>query len=306
MTPGCILAIDDDALTLSMLDSRLKQKGHHVLSAGGGKEGLALLQAHAAEVEAVLLDRRMPGLDGIAVVQHMQEDPVLRTIPVVMLTGADTAQEIREGLDAGVFYYLAKPAEELMLDSVLAAALRETRQRRVLYDTLQQQQRAYHMLDTARFRFRSMAEAESLAGFLAWCFPEPERVLVGLAELLFNAVEHGNLGLGYVEKSRLLAAGQWEQELTRRLQVPELAARMAEVVIQRKPEGVFVQISDMGEGFAWEQFLTIDPARATHNHGRGIAQAYAQSFDTLKYNAKGNQVLAMVSTPENNPHVLEW
>ncbi len=307
MTSGCVLIIDDDQLTLTMLEDRLKRKGHLVYTARSGAEGLLLLEQNAEQVETVLLDRRMPEMDGIGVVQQMKQSEAIRNIPVVMLTGADSAEEMREGLDAGVFYYLIKPAEESVLDSVLQAALRERRLRRNLFTALSQQQAAANQfMETARFHYRTMQDAEALARFLAGCFPAPERVLIGLAELLYNAVEHGNLGIGYAGKSELVAQGRLEQEIANRQALPENTHKQVEVVFQRKPEGVFVQITDTGPGFDWQNYLTIDPGRATHNHGRGIAQANAQSFDALKYNRAGNQVLAMVAAPGMGAEPLEW
>lgn len=304
--PGTLLAIDDDQLTLAMMEKGLTNKGHHVLTADSGEAGLSLLQRHVDAVEVVLLDRRMPGLDGIGVVRRMKADSELRQIPIIMLTGADSIAEMREGMDAGVFYYLVKPAEESVLDSVLAAALRETRQRRMLYDVLARHRCAAQFIETARFRCRTLADAELLSSFLAGCFPEPERVLTGVAELLVNAVEHGNFGVGYQAKGELLKLGEWENEIERRSVMPEHAEKYVEIVLQRKDDGTYLQITDMGEGFDWQAYLTIDPSRATHNHGRGIAQAVAQCFDELRYNPKGNQVLAKVAHAVEESQALDW
>lgn len=291
---GCLLAIDDDRTSLMLLEDQLTRMEHKVIIATSGEEAVALLAAHGNSIDAMLLDRRMPKMDGFAVLKRMQQDSVWRQIPVIMLTGADSAQEMREGLDAGVFYYLVKPVEEPVLEAVVDAALRENQQWRALQFALRQQWRACGLVDSARLFYRTVDEAHAMAAYLAHFFPQPERVLTGLAELLINAVEHGHLGVGYESKSALLAEGAWEEEVARRQSLPENQGKFVEVVFQRKEDGLYVQIADQGIGFDWEPFLTIDPGRATHNHGRGIAQANAQSFDRLQYNAKGNQVLAMV------------
>lgn len=64
--------------------------------------------------------------------------------------------------------------------------------------------------------------------------------------------------------------------------------------------GVIVAV--MGEGFNWKKYLDIDPSRATDNHGRGIAQARAISFDEITFNTKGNKVTAIVRNEEE----IEW
>jgi anti-sigma regulatory factor (Ser/Thr protein kinase) len=55
----------------------------------------------------------------------------------------------------------------------------------------------------------------------------------------------------------------------------------------------FLRIEDEGDGFNWREYLQVDTARATHNHGRGIAMANMISFDELRYNDRGNQVTAV-------------
>jgi two-component system cell cycle response regulator len=301
-----ILAVDDDRTTLMMLEAQLRQHGHHVITASGGEEALKLAQLHAASLDAIVLDRLMPGIDGLTVVRQLKQDAQLRWIPVVMQTGSDSPEQVREGIDAGVFYYLTKPVQEGMLRSVVAAALRERMQSRVLTDQQSRDKLAFGLIETARLHCRTLEEAESLAVFLAYSFPDPSRVVTGLAELLVNAIEHGNLGVGYTEKTRLLGEGSWRSEINRRLQLAPYQQRKVEVLLQLKPEAVYVQITDEGEGFDWKDYLVIDPSRAMDNHGRGIAQANSQSFDALRYNVRGNQAVAVVYRDKQHTQALEW
>lgn len=301
-----ILAVDDDRTTLALLEAQLRQHGYHVIAATGGEEALRLARAHADTLDAMVLDRIMPGMDGLSVVRAMKQDAALRVIPIVMQTGSDSPEQVREGIDAGVFYYLTKPVQESVLQSVLAAALRERAQSRLLFDQQSRQKQGFQLIDTARFHYKTLNEAESLAIFLANSFPDPQRSITGLAELLINAVEHGNISLGYDEKTKLIGNGHWREEINRRVALPQYEKRRVEVVLQLKQDAVYVQITDEGEGFDWKSFLTIDPSRASDNHGRGIAQANSQSFDALRYNTKGNQVLAMVYTNPAQTQALEW
>lgn len=306
MSTHTILAVDDDRTTLLMLEAQLKSCGYEVITALSGEEALELARLHVERIDAVVLDRMMPGLDGLAVVNHFKHDEALRHIPIVMQTGSDSPQQIREGIDAGVFYYLTKPVQESVLQSVVAAALRERQQARLLTDQQSQRNLGFLLIDTCRFHFQTLPQAEALAVFLANSFPDPKRSVIGLAELLINAVEHGNLGIGYAEKTVLLNEGTWRNEVMRRSELPQYMNKRVEVLLQLKPEGVFAQITDEGEGFDWKSYLMIDPSRTTDNHGRGIAQANAQSFDSLRYNARGNQVLAAVYTAKEQTQALEW
>jgi len=125
---------------------------------------------------------------------------------------------------------------------------------------------------------------------------------MGLIELTVNAVEHGNLEIGYEAKTKLLKNGELTQEIERRMADKKYAGRVVELVVVRKNGGVYARITDQGPGFDWRSYVSIDPARASDSHGRGIAQANAVAFDKLSYNESGNQVLAFMSdTPK-----LDW
>ncbi len=300
--PLTILAVEDDRLERAFLCEQIKQMGHVMQEAADGKQALEILHRMKGEVDVVLMDRLMPVMDGLSAVRQIKDDPLLWKIPVIMVTGASTTKQMQEGLDAGVFYYLTKPVNEDVLRSVLLAATREARQNRTLSEELKRHRTSFDLIQTCKFRFRTLTEAECLAAFTAHCFPDPERVLPGLAELLINAVEHGNLEIGYERKSQLLDNGTWAAEIERRLELEPHLNRTAELIITRKDDGFYAIITDQGGGFNWRRYMTIEPARAGDNYGRGIAQANAVSFDKLTYNEQGNQAIAFVG---GSPQ-LEW
>ena len=297
-----ILAVDDDQTTLMFLEAELCELGYEVEIASAGEEALERLQQAPESFDVIVLDKIMPGLDGISVVRRAKSDPKLRHIPIVMLTGARDTEEIREGVDVGVFYYLAKPLDSSLLKSVINSALRDATQKKSLQSELSQQRQGFRLIDTCKFKFRTLEEAWDLASFMACCFPDPERVLPGLAELLINAVEHGNLEIGYERKSALVQEGTWRDEIERRLQDPDYRDRQAQAIFTHKEKGLCVVITDQGKGFDWRSYLKIDPSRAGDANGRGIAQAVTVSFDKVVFNAAGNQVVGLVSS--ESP--LDW
>lgn len=148
------------------------------------------------------------------------------------------------------------------------------------------------------FEFRTIREARRLATSIARAFPEPGRVEVGLCELLINAVEHGNLGITYHEKSALLDRGDLAHEIDRRASQPELASRRVRVTVFRMADRVVASIEDEGSGFDWRTYLERDPAPSLDPNGRGIQIAREMSFDRMAYNERGNVVTAEV---ELNP-----
>jgi len=150
------------------------------------------------------------------------------------------------------------------------------------------------LMREGRFLFRTLAEARDLSLLLANAFPDPQRVVVGIAELLINAIEHGNLGLGYATKTALHASQLWEQEIERRLRDPATARRFAEVSLRRDRDSVRLRVADEGAGFDWRPYLEVDPQRVGDVHGRGIAVARLLCFDRLEYFGCGNVVVATV------------
>jgi CheY-like chemotaxis protein len=297
-----ILAADDDSDSLRVIAATIQKMGHVPVTAGNGKEVLEILRNQGPQIDVILLDRIMPYLDGSGVLKFISHDPALRHIPVIMQSGdGERRAGEPEALD-GVFYSLPKPYDTGMLQSVLAAAVSQSQKSRRLNRKMAHHQVGFNLMTTAKFSFRTLEEAENLACFIANCFPEPEHVVTGLAELMINAIEHGNLRIGEKEKEELLRGGIWQQEIERRLADPAYAGLHAEIALTRRDGGIYVVITDQGEGFEWQNYIKIDPERATRPNGRGIAHAATICFDALRYDHIGNKAIAFVH--EQNP--LTW
>lgn len=297
-----ILAVDDDRIMLMILTQMLEDQGYDYLTAANGKEACEVVERERGRIDAILLDREMPLMDGIGVVKHLKEDPQLKKIPIIMQTGSDKPEQIKEGIDLGVFYYMTKPYDESLLRSVLESALRENAQKKSLSSEMAKHKIGFSLIQSCELELRTLEEAEDLAAFLANCFPDPERVVNGLGQLLINAVEHGNLGITYEEKTELVGLRAWRAEIEKRLELPEYQDKCVEVEFRRVGDEVSATIRDQGAGFDWQQFMDLDPSRAMDNHGRGIAQANMHSFDRLDYNDEGNQVTAVINLTDD----LDW
>jgi CheY-like chemotaxis protein len=285
--PHVLLAEDDTAL-LRLMVLRLKALGYDVHSVRDGNEAWAYVQEHANRLDVAVFDHIMPGADGLELLRRMQNTAELCHLPVVLHTASDRPEQIVRGIEAGAFYYLVKPCPEEMLHAVVAAAVREARQHKQLVRDVQRQRGGFKLLEGANLTLRTLEDAENAACWLAHAFGDPTRVVGGLAALLLNAVEHGNAGVGFEEKGRLLAAGTWRQGVAERLGRPENQRKRVRVELQRLGGRVSVEIADEGEGFDWHNFMMLDPARAQASHGRGIARAAAFCFDRISYNSIGN------------------
>lgn len=118
-----IVLIDDSANDLAVTRRFLERHGYDVATALSGEEGLALA-AQTPLPDAILVDYRMPVMDGFEVARRIKSDPQLQTIPVLMLTGADSAQRVVEGLGAGADDFVAKGSDFEILFARLRALLR--------------------------------------------------------------------------------------------------------------------------------------------------------------------------------------
>lgn len=288
-----ILAVDDEAFNLDIINDYLSNDGYEVIGAADGLMALKELEANP-DIDAIVLDRMMPNMDGLEFLKKVKQDPAYRDIPVIMQTAAALSEQVLQGIQAGVYYYLTKPYGNDMLLSIVRAALQDAKNKKEMKNEVRLHKRALGMMEQSRFRFRTLEETKNLAYFIASCFPEPEKTVYGLSELLINAVEHGNLGITYAEKTKLILSGSWQEEIERRLKLPENIEKFAYLAFEIVDNTIRIHIKDQGKGFDWQQYLEIAANRSTDPHGRGIAMSKMMSFHTMEYIGSGNEVVCTV------------
>ncbi|MFK8042794.1 adenylate/guanylate cyclase domain-containing protein [Congregibacter sp.] len=119
--PGFILAVDDREENRALLARYLTRSGHFVVTAPSGEEALEMLSN--ADVDVVLLDRMMPGMDGREVLRRIKAEPKLRATPVIMISGEQDMQGIIECIEAGADDYLFKPFNPVLLQARIKAGI---------------------------------------------------------------------------------------------------------------------------------------------------------------------------------------
>ena len=293
-----VLVVDDEELNLELISEYLRETEIQTFAVESGEQAMDLLRCSPDLFSAVLLDRMLPGLDGLQVLNQIKSDQQLSMLPVIMQTASDSKQSMLEGLQAGAYYYLTKPYDRQTLLAIVRTAVNDYRTYRQLQENVKQTATTLKMMNRGRFTYRTLEEGRSLAALLAHVCDDPDHVVLGLTELMVNAVEHGNLGIGYDEKSRLNACGGWEAEIVSRLNRPEHTNKRVIVEFERSENTVVFAILDEGDGFEWQKYIEISPDRALDSHGRGIAVANSVSFDRIEYQGSGNQVCVTVVNQE--------
>ena len=117
-----ILVIDDEPDILRIVSFLLKNWGFEVLTANNGQEGLNVLENQKPDL--ILLDASMPKMNGLQMLEMIQDEPEIRDIPVIMLTAHSDQNNIDIAASYGIQDYITKPFEPFELreriDSVLS------------------------------------------------------------------------------------------------------------------------------------------------------------------------------------------
>jgi putative two-component system response regulator len=124
-----ILVVDDSEQNLAILTHLLESLGHQVATARDGLEALVRL---SAEIDLLLLDVMMPGLDGYAVARKVRADPRWCDLPIVMVTVLNTQQDRLLAMEAGASDFIGKPVDPTELRLRIEAQLRLKEARDVL------------------------------------------------------------------------------------------------------------------------------------------------------------------------------
>jgi DNA-binding NtrC family response regulator len=131
-TTASILLVDDDSAFRHVMSGELRRLGHEVATAGSGEEAVAFLERQ--EPEIVLLDLRLPGMDGLATLKAVRtRNP---SIEVIMLTGHGSIDSAIESIREGAFDYVTKPCplDEIQIRVQRAIEQRALRQRASLLE----------------------------------------------------------------------------------------------------------------------------------------------------------------------------
>ncbi|MDP2940069.1 MAG: response regulator [Candidatus Omnitrophota bacterium] len=113
-----VLIADDEPDVLEVLSKKISQEGYDVVTAEDGKEALDKIYKDSPDV--ILLDIRMPKMDGFAVLKELRENPKSKKWqPVIIISAVDDLENIKKGYNLEADYYLTKPCNfEAILNGI--------------------------------------------------------------------------------------------------------------------------------------------------------------------------------------------
>jgi two-component system, sensor histidine kinase and response regulator len=171
IAPALILAVDDQPENLMVFEADLEDAGYRVKLAENGPAALKKIDEQRPDL--VLLDVSMPGLDGYEVCRRIRSREDTRDLPVIMVTGRDSVEDIVEGLDAGAYDYITKPIEP----RILLARIRTQLRVKQLQDALKKSIQELEHLQQLRSDFVAMITHDMKA---------PLTSIVGLSGMLME------------------------------------------------------------------------------------------------------------------------
>lgn len=288
-----ILVVDDQQQILDFLREILSTEGFEVLTASNGVDALNLYQEHRPAF--TLTDISMPQMNGIELLKQIKG---LNAEAVVMLMTGDGAETWAvEALRGGAVNYFNKPVDiKEMLNTIQRYASLAAGYDFELYapDFLRKEDLSLELKnDLGQINHA----VQLIVNRCRSIFPLNDIFLIrfGIYEMLINAVEHGNLGITYDEKTRALEENRLNELIQERCAMPDRARRRVNVDCNISPAGIVCMISDEGAGFDHSIYSSIkDPGQlfeelGTSLHGRGIMLTCLQ-FDKVEFNEIGNSV----------------
>ena len=287
-----ILIVDDEEIIRELLYERVTYKG--AVRADTAENGFAAVEKLKQDsFDVVLSDICMPGMGGIdllkAVKEHWPETAV------IMMSGYADMSDTIGALRHGAIDFLEKPFE---MAKVIEAIQRVFRMKNLEYS--KKEALRYLDLETRIFRIPNDLDlcpiivsevTQNLADKNITDVSFLESIRVALNEILFNAVEHGNLGISFEEKTQLMeGCADYHQAIRDRALNPNYADRHVTLEYYMDADLVRFVITDQGEGFDHSALPDpTDPENLLSCHGRGILMTRIY-MDEVIYNDKGNQV----------------
>jgi CheY-like chemotaxis protein len=287
-----LLIVDDEEVIRSVLQHRLGQIDRlEIATAKDGRQAVEILDERMFDV--VLTDIRMPGIDGLELLRRIKSRWP-ETAVIIMSGYADMSDTI-EALRHGAVDFLQKPFE---LNKVVESVERVLQMKSIDYSRkealiyLEEERRVFvipNQLGLCPIVAAEVSKNVADKGITDVSFLESVRV--ALNEMLINAIEHGNLGITYDEKTRVIEEMlDYPSFVRKRAEGDGMDERKVRLDYYLDSEHVRFVITDEGDGFDHDSLPDpTNPENLLSPHGRGILITRIY-MDEVTYNERGNQV----------------
>lgn len=117
-----ILVVDDQLQNIELLEAHLVPQGYEIVTAANGEEALGKLSA--GQIDLILLDVMMPGLDGFEVTRRIRQDEIHRLLPIILVTALRDKEDQIKGIEAGCDDFISKPFDKYELFARIKSMLK--------------------------------------------------------------------------------------------------------------------------------------------------------------------------------------
>lgn len=283
-----VLVVDDQESLRNLLSRLLAREGFDPIEAADGAQAIELFRTQAPLV--VVSDIMMPRMDGLALLTEVKLiDP---NAVVILMTGQGNEDVLLHALRGGATNFFKKPfnVRELIDEIRKVVNFRIEAARSTLYSPFLTRESKSFIVPRADSPYFPIINQVTLQ--LPCILPEDQviNLKIGIEEMITNALEHGNLGITFQEKSRALEDGSLPALLAERGRQSDAAGRKIYISSVITPEAFQITIRDEGNGFDWRALPDVAPETLMTFNGRGIFLTKIY-FDEVMYNDNGTEVM---------------
>lgn len=292
-----VVVLGEDAEALAFTAAQIANAGLTATTADDPARLAETVAGSGTDVDVVLCRAALDITGLTTVIAALGTISTPRRVRTVVQIRPGRPEDRQTLLAAGADTVLVVPGDDAIVLRTIRVAAIDRGPPRAIGRYIGINRSAIGRLVSGIFEISTLTEAERLATLLASCHPDPERLVIGIWELLCNAIEHGNLEIDFATKRELLLSGRYEEEIERRLATQPFASRRVHVAFRRTRHQIRLRIIDAGKGFdhasAMSQGYPLDGP-----NGRGIAIASKLCFDRITYRGRGNTVEAISRCPD--------
>ena len=241
----------------------------------------------STDLDLIVLSLNKDGLDQLV---RLKRKSITEWIPVVLINDSEDTTIHEEALKKGAFDIYQASYSSRDLDSILTSGLNLSITFNKFNKNIAEHHQFFKYVNSLDLQFKTIEEAHITAKSLSFLCEDSNKVAMGLSEIFINAIEHGNLGISYEDKTYHQENNTWKMEIESRLKMSQYREKVVSVTAARIGQIIEFTVTDEGLGFDFSQFIFKVPEDLNSSHGRGITMARMIAFDHLEYIHPGNCV----------------